>query len=259
MQFHALLVNKDDGIAIVSLNRPEALNAINGEIIAGLKETAVYLEEAKDVGVVIITGEGRAFCAGADIKGIRESTPVELRSGARAIVAAIESFGGISKPVIAAVNGLALGGGCELALGCDFIIASDKARFGVPEIKIGTLPAAGGMARLARAVGIRKAKEMVLTGEPIDAQTALEIGLANRVFPADTLMEEVKKIARAILNQPPITVRLGKEALNDTQDSPMAAAIARDIETTALTFTTADQKEGMAAFVEKRKPKFEGR
>jgi enoyl-CoA hydratase len=259
MEFRNLLLKKEEGMAILSLNRPEALNALNAEVAEEIRRAAFEVEKDDEVRAVIVTGEGRAFCAGADIKEVKELTPMGIREWARSLFKAIEILGGISKPVIAAVNGLTLGGGCELALGCDFIIASDKAQFGVPEIKIGVLPGAGGMSRLARAVGIRKAKEMVFTGDPIDAQTALKIGLVNKVCEADKLMEEVKNIARAISSRPPISVELAKATLDETKDSPLVDAVVRDIETVALTFSTSDLREGMAAFVEKRKPAFKGR
>ena len=260
MEYENILVSKEEGgIAVIRLNRPNALNALNAAVGIDLRKAAETLKEDDEVNVVIVTGEGRAFAAGADIKELKDADPREARDWARALFDSFEMLGKMPKPVIAAVNGLALGGGCELALACDFIVASDKARFGVPEIKIGVFPGAGGMYRLARAIGMRRAKEMVFVGDPIDAETAQSMGLANKVFPADTFLDEVKVLARKIASMSGVTLKLAKEALNEAQDSPDPQGVYRDIDAMGVAFSTADQKEGMAAFVEKRAPKFVGR
>jgi enoyl-CoA hydratase/carnithine racemase len=260
MDYKNIIVTKEDqGIAVITLNRPDVLNALNEEVGKDIRKAAGLLKDDDDVKVLIITGQGKAFAAGADIKELKDASPAGARDWARALFDSFESLGKISKPVIAAVNGIAYGGGCELALACDFIIASEKAKFGVPEIKIGVFPGAGGMYRLARAVGLRMAKEMVFVGEPIDANTAKSIGLVNRVFPADTFMDDVKALARNIASKSGMTLKLAKQALNEAQDSPDPEGVYRDIDAMGVVFSTDDQKEGMAAFVEKRAPKFTGK
>lgn len=260
MEYENIIVSKEDGgIAIIRLNRPDALNALNAAVGRDLRKAAEILRYDDEVNVVIVTGEGRAFAAGADIKELKDANSIESREWARALFDSFEYLGRMPKPVIAAVNGLALGGGCELALACDFILASDKARFGVPEIKIGVFPGAGGMYRLARAVGMRMAKEMVFVGDPIDAETARDLGLVNRVFPAETFLDDVKALARKIASMSRVTLKLAKEALNEAQDAPDPEGVYRDIDAMGVAFSTEDQKEGMAAFVEKRAAKFIGR
>jgi len=260
MEYKNIKVSKEDGkIAVITLNRPEALNALNAEVGKDLRNAADVLREDDDVRVIVITGEGRAFAAGADIKELKDASPCEARDWARALFDSFEALGKIPKPVIAAVNGIAFGGGCELALACDFIIASEKAKFGVPEIKIGVFPGAGGMYRLAKAIGIRMAKEMVFVGDPIDASTARSIGLINRVFPADNFLDEVKTVARSIASKSGMTLRLAKQALDEARDAPDPEGVYRDIDALGVVFSTPDQKEGMTAFVEKRAPKFAGK
>ncbi|MDY6855018.1 MAG: enoyl-CoA hydratase [Thermodesulfobacteriota bacterium] len=260
MDYNNIIVTKEDeGIAIIALNRPDVLNALNEDVGKDIRKAAELLRDDDDVRVLIITGQGRAFAAGADIKELKDASPSGARDWARALFDSFESLGKMPKPVIAAVNGIAYGGGCELALACDFIIASEKAKFGVPEIKIGVFPGAGGMYRLARAVGLRMAKEMVFLGEPIDANEAKGIGLVNRVFPADTFMDDVKSLARNIASKSMMTLKLAKQALNEAQDSPDPEGVYRDIDAMGVVFSTDDQKEGMAAFVEKRAPKFTGK
>ena len=260
MEYKNIIVTKEDqGIALITLNRPDALNALNEEVGKDLRKAAGLLQDDDDVRVVIITGQGRAFAAGADIKELKDASPSGARDWARALFDSFESLGKMPKPVIAAVNGIAYGGGCELALACDFIVASEKAKFGVPEIKIGVFPGAGGMYRLAKAVGIRMAKEMVFVGDPIDANAAQSIGLVNRVFAAENFLDEVRAVARTIASKSGTTLRLAKQALNEAKDAPDPEGVYRDIDALGVVFSTADQREGMTAFVEKRSPKFEGR
>ncbi len=260
MEYKNIIVTKEgDGIAVITLNRPDALNALNAAVAKDLREAAQALNQDDDVNVVIVTGQGRAFAAGADIKELKDANSIGAREWARDLVDSFEVLGRMPKPVIAAVNGLAFGGGCELALACDFILASEKAKFGVPEIKIGVFPGAGGMYRLAKAVGMRMAKELVFVGDPIDAMTAQSIGLVNRVFPADNFLDEVKTLARKIGSMSSITLKLAKQALEEACDSPDPEGVYRDIDALGVVFSTADQKEGMTAFVEKRAPKFVGR
>jgi len=260
MGFKNLLVTKEDGIAIITVNRPEALNALNRETIKELREAALELEEDNSVKVLIITGAGdKSFVSGADIKDVKDLDPLgglELVTNGQKAFALLEN---LSKPVIAAVNGYCLGGGLELALGCDFIIASEKARFGVPEAKIGVFAGWGGIQRLAKRVGTAWAKQLNMTGEPIDAQTALRINLANQVVPADKLLDETKKIAQSIMSNGPLAVKMIKTLVNEGADIPIDKALALDAKAAGVLFSTQDQKEGMNAFVEKRKPNFQGR
>ena len=260
MKYKNVIVSKEDGgIAVITLNRPDALNALNAEVAKDLKQAGEDLKDDEGVRVVIVTGQGRAFAAGADIKELKDAGPCEVREWARNLLHSFEVLGRMPKPVIAAVNGIAFGGGCELALACDFIVASENAKFGVPEIKIGVFPGAGGMYRLAKAVGMRMAKELVFVGDPIDARTAKDIGLVNRVFPADHFLDEVKVLARKMGSMSGMTLKLAKEALEEAQDSPDPEGVYRDIDALGIVFSTVDQKEGMAAFVEKRTPNFIGK
>ena len=259
MEYENIIVTKEDGgIAVISLNRPDALNALNAAVAKDIRSAAETLKEDDDVRVIVITGKGRAFAAGADIKELKDADAIGSREWARDLFDSFETLGRMTKPVIAAVNGFAFGGGCELALACDFIVASEKAKFGVPEIKIGVVPGAGGMYRLAKAIGLRQAKEMVFVGDPIDAKTAQSIGLANKVFPADSFMDEVMALARKIASMSGTTLKIAKQALNEAQDAPDPEGVYRDIDAMGVLFSTPDQKEGMAAFVEKRAPKFTG-
>ena len=255
-----LIVSREEGIAIITINRPEALNALNRETLKELREVATELEGDDAIKALIITGAGdKSFVSGADIKDVKDLDPLgglDLVTGGQKTFAMLNN---LSKPVIAAVNGYCMGGGLELALGCDFIIASEKARFGVPEAKIGVFAGWGGVQRLAKRVGTAWAKQMNMTGEPIDAQTALRINLANQVVPADKLIEETKKIARSIMSCAPLAVRMIKTLVNEGADIPIDKALALDAKAAGVLFSSQDQKEGMNAFVEKRKPQFKGR
>ncbi|MDY6934219.1 MAG: enoyl-CoA hydratase-related protein [Spirochaetota bacterium] len=260
MEYDNIIVTKDDdGLATVTLNRPESLNALSSAVADDIRKAANNLRIDDEVRVIIVTGGGRAFAAGADIKELKDATPVGARDWVRNLFDSFEALGKLPKPVIAAVNGMAVGGGCELALACDFIIASDKAKFGVPEIKIGVFPGAGGMYRLVKAVGIRMAKELVFIGDPIDAETAQKIGLVNRVIPADSFIDEVKALARNIANRSSIALKYAKQAIIEGEGSTDPDGVFRDIESLGLIFSTEDQKEGMAAFIEKRTPRFIGK
>ena len=260
MEYENIVVTKEgQGIAVVILNRPDALNALNTATAKEIKSAAEMLKADDEVRVVVLTGKGKAFAAGADIKELKDADSFGSREWARNLFDSFETLGKIPKPVIAAVNGFALGGGCELALACDFIIASEKAKFGVPEIKIGAVPGAGGMYRLAKVIGIRRAKEMVFTGDPIDAKTAQSIGLVNKVFPADGFMDEVMALARQIGLMSGTVLKIAKQALNEGQNASDPEGVYRDVDAMGILFSTPDQKEGMAAFVEKRAAKFERR
>lgn len=258
--FENILVTKNyrdhAHIACVQLNRPKVLNALSTDLMKEVLEAFFLLEDDKDVRVIILTGNDRAFAAGADIGQMAEASPIDQINDNR--FRTWKQLSLITKPVIAAVNGFALGGGCELAMSCDFIIAGDTAKFGQPEIKIGTIPGAGGTQRLTRAIGKSKAMMMVLTGDMMDAYEAERAGLVARVVPGETLMQETFEIAKAISNRAPVAVRLAKEAVNMAFETALKDGMEYERRNFYLTFSSKDQKEGMRAFMEKREPKYEG-
>jgi len=243
-------------IALIQLNRPKVLNALSTDLMKELVEALFFLEDSKDVRVIILTGNERAFAAGADIGQMAESTPIDQINDNR--FRTWKQLPLITKPIIAAVNGFALGGGCELAMSCDFIIAGDSAKFGQPEIKIGTIPGAGGTQRLTRALGKSKAMLHILTGEPMTAFEAENNGLVAKVVPAETLMQETFEIAKIISNRAPVAVKLAKEAVNMAFETSLKDGLEYERRNFYLTFSSKDQKEGMKAFLEKREPKYEG-
>lgn len=243
-------------IALIQLNRPKVLNAISTALLKDLMEALFQLEDDKDIRVIMITGNERAFAAGADLNQMVEATSIDQLTDTR--FRTWKQFPLISKPVIAAVNGFALGGGCELAMACDFIVAGDSAKFGQPEIKVGTIPGAGGTQRFTRAVGKSKAMMMVLTGDMMDANEAENAGLVAKVVPAETLLQETFEIAKAIANRAPVAVRLAKEAVNMAFEGSLKDGLEFERKNFYLTFSSKDQKEGTKAFLEKREPKYEG-
>jgi len=252
-------VSVENGIGTVTIDRPEALNALNDQVLAGLEEAFMALGRDPSVRAVILTGAGKAFVAGADIKAMIEFTPVQARSFAhrgQRIFNIIEDF---PHPVIAAVNGFALGGGCELLMACDIRIASEKAKAGQPEVNLGVLPGFGGTQRLARIIGRSAAKYLLFTGEIIPAARALELGLFNEVTTPEQLMPRCLEIAAAIAIKAPVAVSYCKEAVNSGTDGPLGQGLALEAELFSRTFDTADQKEGMQAFIEKRAPQFAGK
>jgi len=244
-------------IALVKLNRPKVLNALSTELMNELIEALFKLEDDHEVRVIILTGDERAFAAGADIAEMVEHMPVDKIIENR--FRAWAQLPMIGKPIIAAVSGFALGGGCELAMTCDMIIAGDNAKFGQPEINIGAMPGAGGTQRLTRLIGKSKAMLMNLTGEMIDAKTAYEWGLVAKVVPAETLLQETFEIAKKIANKAPVAVRLCKEAVNRAYETTLKEGMEFERRNFYLTFSSADQKEGMRAFLEKREAKYTGR
>ena len=258
--FENILVEKNykghSHIALIQLNRPKVLNAISTDLLIEMVEAMFLLEDDKDVRVMILTGNDRAFAAGADIGRMAEANPIDLINETR--YRTWKQMSLITKPIIAAVNGFALGAGCELAMSCDFIIAGDKAQFGQPEIKIGTIPGAGGTQRLTRAIGKSKAMLAVLTGETIGAYEAEKSGLVARVVPSETLLQETFEIAKVISNRAPVAVKLAKEAVNIAFETPLKDGMEYERRNFYLTFSSKDQKEGMKAFLEKREPKYEG-
>jgi enoyl-CoA hydratase len=255
-----VLVETADRVRTLTINRPEKLNALNSEVMAALDRALEDSRGDASVGVVIITGAGeKSFIAGADIGELSRLTPVEGRAHARrgqAVLAKIESLG---KPVIAAVNGYALGGGCELALACTIRIASENARFGQPEVKLGILPGYGGSQRLPRIVGKGRAMQLCLTAEQIDAAEAHRIGLVNRVVPAGQALAAAREMASAILANGPIACSFVLDAIHRGLDMPLEEGLFLEATLFGLCAATSDTREGMAAFLEKRKPSFTGK
>ncbi len=247
----------DGEMAVITLNRPEKLNALDTVTRKELLKSFSEVEEKARV--AIITGSGKAFAAGADINELLQRDPIAALEAAKLgteLFTRIEESDIVS---IAAVNGYALGGGCELAMACDIRIASRKAKFGQPEINIGIIPGAGGTQRLPRLVGLGMAKKLVLTGEMIDAEEALRVGLVEEIVDEDKLMERAKEIARKILKKPPLTVKLAKRALNASRSMSLPDGLRYELSLFSILFSTEDAKEGMRAFLEKRKPEFRGR
>jgi enoyl-CoA hydratase len=250
-------VTREQGYALIQLNRPDVLNAISLQLMTDLVAALEESDRDNEVKCMIITGNERAFAAGADIREMAEATTTEML--ARDQFALWERIRKVSKPVIAAVGGFALGGGCELAMACDMIIASETARFGQPEITIGVIPGAGGTQRLTRAVGKAKAMEMVLTGRMITADEALRWGLVNKVVPAESLLAEARSWAAEIASSPPLAIRLAKEAVLKSFDTTIEGGLAFERKNFYLLFASEDQKEGMRSFLEKRRPQWKGR
>ena len=259
MKFNNIIYKTEEGIATIIINRPKALNALNPETVEELNTCIGFIEKSKDIQVVIITGSGNtSFVAGADIVSMSKMTPMDGRLFGKMAQDTFTRIENLPQPVIASVNGYALGGGCELACACDFRYASDTAKFGQPEVGLGVTPGFGGTQRLPRIVGRGQGKEMIFTAKIIDAQKALAIGLVNEVFSQECLMEEVMKTARLIASKGSIAVQLSKTAINRGLNCDIVTGIAYEDEVFAICFATADQKEGMGAFVEKREPKFIG-
>jgi enoyl-CoA hydratase len=243
--------------ALVRLNRPKQLNALNAQVMDALCGTLEELDRDNEVRAIVVTGNERAFAAGADIGEMADASPIDMLRSNR--IGQWDRVRRISKPVIAAVSGWALGGGCELAMALDLIIAGESARFGQPEINIGVIPGAGGTQRLTRALGKSRAMEMILTGEPMDAREAHDRGLVARVVPDELLVEDALALAAAIATKSPIALRLAKEAVNAAYELSLTDALAHERRLFYLLFASEDQKEGMAAFLEKRSPDFKGR
>lgn len=254
MQFETLLLEIHERVGLITLNRPKSLNAINTQVIAELNLALDHLERDPVIGCMVITGSTKAFAAGADIKEMAEFTYPQVFLDD--FFSAADRIANRRKPLIAAVAGYALGGGCELALMCDFIYAADNVRFGLPEITLGVLPGIGGTQRLTRAIGKAKAMEMCMTGRQMGAQEAEQTGLVARILPVDSLLEETLKIAAAIAEKSLPTTMLLKESVNRAFESSLSEGVRFERRVFHSVFATADQKEGMAAFVEKRAPQF---
>jgi enoyl-CoA hydratase len=257
MRFEHIQVEVDAPIATITLNRPKVLNALSPELIAELTGALDELDQETTVGAVVLTGGPRVFAAGADIADMAERTPVEQLM--RDQTGRWQKVTGFSKPLIAAVNGYALGGGCELALMCDMVVAGDTARFGQPEINLGIIPGAGGTQRWPRTAGKAIAMEINLTGRAITAQRAYQVGIVNRVVPAEVTIPMAQQLAREIADKAPVAVRLAKESVNKAFETSLAEGLAAERKNFYFLFATHDQKEGMRAFLEKRRADFKGR
>ncbi len=245
------------GIALIQLNRPKELNALNPQLMGEVRDALLQLDKNDSVKVIIITGNDQAFAAGADIKQMADKSAIDMH-----IMDQFSTWDQIrktKKPIIAAVSGFALGGGCEFVMTCDMVIASETAKFGQPEIKIGTIPGAGGTQRLTKAVGKAKAMELILTGRFLSAQEAHFYGLVNKVVPIEMYMHEATELAKEIAQMPPIAVQLAKEAINRSFETQLDEGLMFERKNFYLTFASEDQKEGMKAFIEKRKPVYKGK
>jgi enoyl-CoA hydratase len=243
--------------ALVRINRPKQLNALNAQVMDALCDALEELDRDARVRAIVVTGNERAFAAGADIGEMANATPMEMLASNR--IGQWDRVRKIGKPVIAAVNGWCLGGGCELAMTLDLIVAGEGAKFGQPEINIGVIPGAGGTQRLTRAIGKSRAMEMILTGEPMGAKEAHERGLVARVVPAELLEEDALALAAQIATKSPVALRVAKEAVNAAYEMNLTEALSHERRLFYLLFASDDQKEGMAAFMEKRAPDFKGR
>ncbi|PKM77713.1 MAG: crotonase [Firmicutes bacterium HGW-Firmicutes-15] len=260
MAYENVLLEREDRVAILTINRPKALNALNNDTLLEIKSAVLEVKEDSGIDVLIITGAGdKAFVAGADISFMQNLSAMEGRAFGALGQDAFRQIEALEKPVIAAVNGFALGGGCELAMCCDFRIAATTAKFGQPEVGLGITPGFGGTQRLPRLVGTGMAKQMLYTADAIDAKEALRIGLVNSVVEPEELLDFVKKIAKRILSKGQVAVRLSKVAANEGMQTDIDRGMTIEADVFGLCFATTDQKEGMTAFVEKRKPQFTGK
>ncbi len=256
-EYEHILVEQRDGIAVVRLNRPKVLNALSTPLMAELMNALEALDVDNTVRCIVLTGNERAFAAGADIGEMADVSAVEMLK--RNQFARWERIRKVRKPLIAAVSGYALGGGCELAMMCDMIVASESARFGQPEILIGIIPGAGGTQRLTRAVGKALAMEMVLTGRQITAREAFTAGLVNRVVPNELCLESAMHLAKEVAARPPLAVMMGKDAVLKTYDMSLEAGLDAERKNFFLLFSTEDMREGITAFLEKRSPQWKGK
>lgn len=251
-----MLFKKEGNIGILSINRPDALNALNSIVLDELNEAMDVINNDEDVHVIILTGEGRAFVAGADIGEMKNMNPIEARAFAEKGLSLFRKIELLEKPVIAAVNGFALGGGCELSMSCDIRIASEKAKFGQPEVGLGITPGFAGTQRLSRLVGIGRAKELIFTCDIISAEEAYRIGLVNKVVSGQELMTSAIEMANKILSKSQLAIRYANTAINRGIETDLDTGMAIEKDLFGLCFATEDQKEGMGAFLEKRTPNY---
>jgi enoyl-CoA hydratase len=256
VEYSSILVEKRGRVGLIQLNRPKALNALDNTLLRELMAALSDFDKQDSVGAIVLTGDERAFAAGADIKEMADASAVDMLQ--RDSISTFDGIRGIKKPVIAAVSGWCLGGGNELAMSCDMIVASETARFGQPEINLGVMPGAGGTQRLARAVGKAIAMEMVLNNRTLTAEEALRYGLVNRVVPVERFREEAVQLAEEVAGRAPLAVRLAKEAVNHAFDSFLTDGLADERRAFYFLFASRDQKEGMRAFVEKRPAEWRG-
>jgi len=260
MELKNILYEKKNGVATITINRPKALNSMNEETILEISSTLDDIRKDENVKVVVITGAGnRAFSAGADINMMKGRGTLEGRRSSQLGQRLMNEVEDLEKPVIAAINGYALGGGLELAMACDLRIASENAKLGQPEINIGLIPGWGGTQRLPRLVGAGIAKEMIFTGKMIDAKTAERLGLLNVVVPPEQLKKAVKELVMELINKPPIGIELAKQLINNSTETDLRVGLTHEAEAFGVLASTEDFKEGVAAFLEKRKPKFKGK
>lgn len=257
MDYEQILVFAEGPVGRIQLNRPQALNALNSQLMAEVVDALQRFEQDPDVRCLVIHGDERAFAAGADIKEMADQSAIDMYR--QDSISLWDAVARVKKPIIAAVSGVALGGGCELAMACDIIVASETARFGQPEINIGTLPGAGGTQRLTRAVGKSLAMEVILAGRMLTAEEARAAGLVSRVVPREFYLSEAQKLAREIAARSPVAVQLAKEAVLQAFETSLAGGIQLERRLFYMSFASEDQKEGMRAFVEKRRPEFRGR
>ena len=257
MPYTTILTETRGRVGLVTLNRPEAMNALNPTILSELMDALEAFDADANIGAMVVAGNEKVFAAGADIKEMAEASEEQMRQSP--FVGSFDRIRQIKKPVIAAVSGWALGGGCELAMSCDMIVASERARFGQPEITIGVIPGAGGTQRLTLAVGKAIAMEMVLNNRTLSAAEALQFGLVNRVVPVESYLEKALSLAEQIAGQAPVAVRAGKEAVNTVFEGSLTDGLSTEKDLFYSLFSTEDQKEGMGAFIEKRKANWQGK
>jgi enoyl-CoA hydratase len=256
MEYSNLIFEKEGKIAVLKINRPKAMNALNTETLCQLSSITDEISRDDEIKALIITGEGKAFIAGADIAEMKDKTPEEARVFAELGMSVFRKIELMEKPVIAAVNGFALGGGCELAMACDIRIAGAKAKFGQPEVSLGITPGFAGTQRMSRLIGLAKAKELIFTGKMIDATEAEKIGLVNSVVEQEELMDKALEMAKAIVANSPTAVKYSKSAINRGYETDIETGMYIEKDIFGLCFATEEQKEGMTAFLEKRKAEF---
>jgi enoyl-CoA hydratase len=257
MNFENVTVEKDGAVGVVTLNRPQALNALSYGLVKDLSLAMQELDQDPEVRAIVVTGGEKVFAAGADIKEMADRGPFDERIQER--LAYRDKINKITKPVIAAVSGFALGGGCELAMSCDIIIAAENARFGQPEVNLGIIPGSGGTQRLTHVLGKHRAMELVLTGDMLSASDAERLGLVNRVVPPELVLEEAKNVAKKIAAKPALAIKAAKEAVLKAANAPLDEGLDFERKSFYLLFASEDRSEGMKAFLEKRKAEFKGK